>query len=93
MSDFWTLEFAAREKQLKKSSPSELLHIPIPKYYNISFSDKSDEINTHILSQPDSDDEIIVKATDPEIMKIKRQIDSANVKQVKKKRVYFIFNL
>lgn len=93
MSDFWTLEFAAREKQIKKSSPSELLHIPIRKYYNISFSDKSDEINTHILSQPDSDDEIIVKATDPEIMKIKRQIDSANVKQVKKKRVYFIFNL
>lgn len=93
MSDFWTLEFAAREKQIKKSSPSEVLHIPFPKYYNISFSDKSDEINTHILSQPDSDDEIIVKATDPEIMKIKRQIDSANVKQVKKKRVYFIFNL
>lgn len=93
MSDFWTLEFAPREKSTKKTLTSELLHIPISNYYNVSFSDKSDEINTHILSQPDSDDEIIVKATDPEIMKIKRQIDSANVKQVKKKRVYFIFNL
>lgn len=85
MDDFWTLKFEPREKEIKKSTKSELLHIPTPSFFNLSFSEESDSIEKHILHE--SGEEITIKEIDPTIMKIKRQIDSSKPKPERKKRV------
>lgn len=85
MDDFWTLKFEPREKEIKKSTKSELLHIPTPSFFNLSFSEESDSIEKHILHE--SGEEITIKEIDPTIMKIKRQIDTSKPKPERKKRV------